>query len=235
MFKFTYETRYGDYKDFDTIKPGSVLDIIQDISTKNSAECGYGIYELRDMGKAWLLKGTNLQFIKKVKTLTPIEVHTAVKPPKGAISERGCILMQNGEVVAKSIADWFLFDSQKMRPIRIPQEMIDSYQTSDFGGDEFFTYIKPVVCDDAKVMYKIRISNKDIDTNKHLNNQKGAELLMDALPNDFEFNNIKLLYKKPAFLDEIMEVCIKKIDTGYYVHMQTKEKEICVVGNFENI
>ena len=235
MFKFTYETRYGDYKDFDTIKPGAILDIVQDISTKNSSVCGYGIYELRDMGLAWLLKGTNVHFEKKVKTLTPICTHTAVKPLKGATSERGCILMQDGEIVAKSIADWFLFDVQKLRPVRVPKEMIESYQTSDFDGDEFFNYRKPVVFEDADVCYEIRIANKDIDTNKHLNNQKGAELLMDALPNDFEFNDIKLLYKKPAFLGDILEVCMKEINSGYYVHMQTKEKEICVVGTFENL
>lgn len=235
MYNYTYETRYGDYKDFDTIKAGAVLDIIQDISIKNSADRGYGIYELRDMGKAWLLKGTNLHFESKVKTLVPIEIFTAVKPQKGATSERGCILKQNGKVVAKSVAEWFLFDTEKMRPVRIPKEMTDSYQTSDFDGDEFFSYKKPIVTENADVMYEIRILNKDIDTNKHLNNQKGAELLMDALPYEFEFNDIKLLYKKPAFLGDIMEVCVKKTDKGYYVHLQTKDKDICVIGIFENI
>ena len=234
MFKATYETRYGDYRDYETIKPGSVMDIIQDVSTKNSSMCGYGIFEMRDMQRAWLLKGVNLHFEKKVKTFCPIDVYTAVKPPKGATSERGCILMQNGEVVAKSIADWFLFNTEKLRPVRIPQEMLNSYETHDFE-DEFFTYKKPEMADDVHVKYEIRIGNKDIDTNKHLNNQRGADLLMDALPYDFEFNDIKLLYKKPCFLGDELEVCVKEIDKGYYVHLQTKEKEICVVGNFLNI
>lgn len=234
MFKFLYETRYGDFKDFYTIKPGAVLDIIQDISSKNSAKCGYGIFELKDMNRAWLLKGTNLYFAKKVKTLCPIEAYTAVKPLRGATSHRGCILKQNGEVVAKSISDWFLFDTEKLRPVKIPEEVFDAYDTSDFDGDEFFKYKKPELCEDAEVMYKIRIANKDIDTNRHLNNQKGAELLMDALPYDFEFNFISLLYKKPAFLGDELEVCMQKTDNSYYVHLQTLEKEVCVVGRFEN-
>lgn len=235
MFHYKYETRYGDYKDFDTIKTGSVLDIIQDISTKNSADRGYGIFELKDMNKAWLLKGTNLHFERKVSTLIPIDAYTAVKPPKGATSQRGCILNQNGETVAKSISDWFLFDVEKMRPVRVPEEMVKAYQISDFDGDEFFTYKKPEIISDAEVMYEIRIGNKDIDTNKHLNNQKGADLLMDALPFEFEYSDVNLWYKRPAYLGDILEVCIKKINTGYYVHLQTKEKEICVVGRFENL
>ncbi len=234
MFKYTYETRYGDYKDFDTIKTGSVLDFIQDISTKNSEKCGYGIYKLRDMGKAWFLKGMNVHFEKDVRTHTPIDVYTAVKQPKGATSERGCILMQNGEVVAKSIASWFLFDTVKQKPVRIPEDMLKSYDIHDFN-DDFFTYRKPDIFCDITPVYTIRVANKDIDTNMHLNNQRGADILMDALPYDFKFNNISIIYKKPSYLNDELEVCIKEIEKGYYVHMQTKEKEICVAGNFEII
>lgn len=46
MFKYTYETRYSDYKDYDTVKPGVILDMIQDVSIKDSASKGYGLCEL---------------------------------------------------------------------------------------------------------------------------------------------------------------------------------------------
>ena len=233
MFKARYETRYGDYKDFDTIKFGSVLDIIQDVSTKNSSHCGYGLFEMKDMKKSWLLKGMNIKLEKKVKTLTPIDVHTAVKPLKGATSERCCILYQNDEVVVKSIADWFLFDTEKKRPVRIPEDMAKSYQVHDF--DEFFTYKKPEISPDAPYSHTVKVSNRDIDTNCHLNNEKGVELLLDTLPFDFEFNFVKTLFKKPCFLGDELEVCTKEMPNGYYVHLQTKEKEICVIGTFENI
>ena len=232
MFKARYETRYGDYKDFDTIKFGSLLDIIQDVSTKNSTDCGYGIFKMRDMNRAWLLKGMNIKIEGDVKTLTPIDVCTAVKPLKGAISERCCILMQEGEVKLKSIADWFLFDTIKKKPVRIPEDMASSYQVYDFD-DDFFTYRKPQIIEDAPCLYSVRVSNRDIDTNCHLNNEKGAELLMDALPFDFRFNLVKTLFKRPCFLGDELEVCMKKIESGYYVHLQTKEKEVCVIGTFE--
>ncbi len=233
MFNYKYETRYGDYKDFDTIKPGSVLDIIQDISTKCSEESGYGMLKLRDMKKAWLLKGTKLQFTDRVKTLCPIDAYTAVKPPKGATSNRGCILMQNGTVVAKSISDWFLFDTESLRPVRIPKEMASAYAVSDFENDEFFNYKKPDIIEDAEALYEIRVANKDIDTNMHLNNQKGAEILMDALPYDYEFRTVTLFYKRAAYLGDVLDVCMERTADGYYVHLKTKENEICVVGRFQ--
>ncbi len=233
MFTFKYETRYGDYKDYENIKVSSVLDMIQDVSTRDSARCGYDMTTMKNMNMAWLIQGINVRFDKPVRTQLPIEVSTAVKSLKGTTSARGCFIKQNGEIVAKSIANWFLFDTAKGRIGRIPAEMVDAYEFFSFD-DEFFDYKKAPIFEIEKPEYAIRVANKEIDTNMHLNNQKGAELLMDALPFDFNFNQINLLYKKSAYLGDELFVCRKEISDGFYVHLQTKQNEICVAGTFEN-
>ena len=231
MFEYTYETRYGDYKDFESIKTSSILDMVQDISTKNSEKRGYGIDKLREMNIAWLLKGIKIQMDSPAKPHCPITLKTAVKPPKGASSIRCCIIEQEGKAIGRTVAEWFIFDNEKKRPVRIPEEMLNSYEVCDFD-DEFFNYIKPK--DKAmEAAYTIRISNKEIDTNMHLNNTKSAELLMDALPFEYRFNTATILYKRPAFLGDELEVCVEKNEKGYYVHLQTKGKDVCVVGEFE--
>lgn len=232
MFSHIYETRYGDYKDFETIKTGSVLDFVQDISIKDSNKQGYGIHVLKDMNLAWLMQGINLKLLKPVRTNFPVEVSTAVKKISGATSVRGCILKQNGEVVAKTVANWFLFNIKTNRVAKVLPEMISAYEIYNFE-DDFFIFRKPVNMSEITPSYTIRVSNKDIDTNMHLNNQKSAEILMDALPFDFCYTDMKILYKKPAYLGDELEVCIKETEKGYYVHLQTKEKEVCVIGTFE--
>ena len=125
-----------------------------------------------------------------------------------------------------------MFDNTKKRPCKIPCEIAQAYEVYDFN-DDFFEYVKPKTQDTAEPLYTIRISNKEIDTNMHLNNQKSAEILMDALPFDYKINLATILYKKPAFLGDELEVCAEKTENGYYVHLQTKEKDICVAGIFE--
>lgn len=235
MFEKSYEIRYGDYKDFDTVKPGVILDIIQDMAISDSARCGYNLDKLLSLGLAWMMQGVNVYFKKPVSTRFPMDVKTAVKALGGATSERGCYIEQNGETVAKSIAYWFIFDINKKRICKVPKEMPDAYTFCDFDGDEFFTYKKPEILEDAKFLYTVRVGNKDIDTNKHLNNQKGADILMDALPYDFSFNSISLLYKKSAYLGDELSVCIKQLENGYYVHALNTSDELCVAGVFENI
>lgn len=233
MFDYNYNIRYSDYKDFETVKTSTILEVIQEAAILNSAESGYGVNVLRDMNRAWLLQGINVKIEKSVSTHYQLSVNTAVKSLKGVLSERGTIIKQNGEIVVKSIANWCLLDTDRMRLARIPKEMTESYEYYDFN-DAFFNYVRPEVFDDADEIYKIRVSNKELDTNKHLNNQKGAELLMDAIPFNFELKNIKVHYPNPAYLGDELSVCVKEIENGYYVHLQKQDNTVCVVGTFEN-
>jgi len=232
MFDYNYNIRYSDYKDFETVKTSTILEVIQEAAILNSAESGYGVNVLRDMNRAWLLQGINVKIEKNVSTHYPLSVNTAVKSLKGVLSERGTIIKQNGEIVVKSIANWCLLDTDRMRLARIPKEMTDSYEHYDFG-DEFFTYFRPEIFEEVDCSYTIRVSNKEIDTNKHLNNQKGAELLMDALPFEFNIVDMKLYYPNPAYLGEELRVCVKEIEKGYYVHLENRDDVICVAGTFE--
>ena len=230
MFEYKFETRYGDYKDFYTIKPVCILDIIQDIATRHSASCGYDMIKLYDMHLAWMLQGIKVQFVCDTKTNVPITAKTAIKNMRGVTSERGTLVLQNGEVCAKAVASWFLFDFAASKPIRIPEEIAEKYPLHDFE-DDFFTFkkFKPQECEKLR---KIYIANKEIDTNHHLNNRKSAEILMDALPADFPLFEMNILYKKEAFLGEELFLCRAETENGYYIHLEDENGEVRVLGEF---
>ena len=233
MNRYSYQTRYGDYKNFEEIKPTALLDIIQDVSIQDSTRAGYSIHTLRDMNRAWLMQGINVRLEKPISTKMPLTVSTGVKAFRGSTSERCCIVEQGGEVVARTVANWFLIDVAKTRVIWIPPEILAAYEVGGFE-EEFFSYQKPELYE-AEAAYTVKVSNKEIDTNSHLNNQRAAELLLDAIPFDFSFNDMKLLYKKAAYLGDTLEVCIKETGHGYFVKLQTEEKDLCVAGTFENL
>lgn len=232
MYTCKYETRYGDYKNFDEIKTGTILDIVQDISIKDSDTMGFGLNTLRKMNLAWLMQGINIRLLSPVKTGEIIEASTAVKLLKGVTSQRGCYIKQNGVTVAQTMANWFLFDTKNNKLAKIPPEIKEKFIFYEFEED-FLDYSKPLISKSVNRMYSIRISNKDIDTNNHLNNQKSADILMDALPYDFSFNLAKIIYKKPAFLGDELYLCTSEIEKGFYVHLEDVKSEIYVAGTFE--
>lgn len=232
MFQTEYPIRYSDYKNYDTLRPSLALDIAQDMGIRHSEAVGYGIEVLRSLHFAWLLQGVKLHFEKPMSVHSPLIVSTAVRNMKGVTSERGCIIEQNGEVVAKTIANWFLCDTESMRPCRIPAEMAEAYGLHDFA-DPFFRYEKPEL-GAAERLYRIRVSPKEIDTNRHLNNYKSAEILMDALPMDFFFRDMSVYYKKPAYLGDELWLCAAEREKGWYVHLETEDGEIAVAADFRS-
>lgn len=231
MFSFEYIPRYGDYRDYETVKSAVVLDIAQDVAIRASDSCGYGLHSLREMNMAWLLQGVKVHFEKPISIRSPLRVYTAVKNMKGVTSERGCIIEQDGRPVAKTISNWFLCDTNTLRPCRIPGEMAVAYGLHDFA-DPFFHYEKPVLRP-AEKLWSLRVSPREIDTNRHLNNYKSAEILTDALPMDFFFSDMSVYYKKSAYLGDELELCAAETEKGWYVHLQTLEGEICVAASFE--
>ncbi len=231
MYSHTYEPRYGDYKGNGDLKISSILDMVQDVAIRHSEKCGYGFDVLKELNFAWLVHGIKAHFEKGINPALPVTVTTGVKNMRGLTSERCARIMQGEKVVGKAITNWFLFDTKELKPSRIPEEIISAYPIWELD-DEFFTYRRPKTLE-CERMRKVQISNKEIDTNYHLNNCKGAELLMDALPFEFSFTDMSVLYKKAAYLDEELYLCQKEIEKGYYVHLETEDGEICVAATFE--
>ncbi len=230
MFEFMYETRYGDFKDFENIKTGALLDIIQDIAIKDSQSRGYGIHVLREMNQAWLMQGISLRILKPVSTKCSIDAFTSVAKMGAATSNRGCILRQNGEVVAKSIASWFLMDIVNVRPMRIPKDMLAAYESFDFN-DDFFKYKKPDAPEFKGEGDKVYVSNRDIDTNCHLNNEKAVEIMLDVLPYDYSYNAVDIIYKRESHLGDCLTRRIEKDGTGYWVELSSADGESSVVAH----
>lgn len=218
MTEFLYETRYGDFKDFENVRTATLLDIVQDISIKASEEAGYGIHTLHDVGLAWLMSGINVKILGTVDTRKPILAKTAVEKMGGVTSNRGCELSQNGGLVAKSIANWFLMDIKENRLSRISKEMLAAYPLHDFG-DEFFIYKKPTPPEFTGTGEMVKVCNRDIDTNCHLNNVKAVEIMLDALPFDYEYNSVDILYKKESYLGDTMCRRVVAEDNGYWVEL----------------
>ncbi len=233
MFTKTYSMRYGDYKNYDEVKPSALLDLVQDIAIRNSDCCGYSLSKMRELNMAWLLQGINLHINQLPNPNRDITLKTAVRDMKGVVSDRGTEIWQDGKLCATTVAAWFLFDGNRMRPIRIPEDMSAHYEKHDFQ-DDFFIYKKPPIFE-AERAFTVRIGNGQIDTNKHLNNQKSAEILIDALPEDFFFTDMRILYKKAAYLGDILSVFIKEIENGYFLKLENEDGELCVCATFYNL
>ncbi len=231
MYKCTYKIRYSDLKDFDTVKNSSVIDFLQDISVRHSESVGYSIKKLYEYGIAWLLKGWKIDFIDKIDPSKDITVETGVRNPKRVTSDRLYTITQDGVLKVKCTSVWFSFDVVNLKPCKVPGEIVDLYLKTPVT-DDFDTYKNPEDFADGETLDTITVSARDIDTNHHLNNQKSAEMLMSAVPEDFSYKSAVIHYKKAAHLNDCLTVS-RKIENNSCLVRLSMNGETCVLGQFE--
>ncbi len=231
MFEKNYELRYGDLKSFNTVKPSAILDIFQDMATKHSDSVGYGIKKLYDQNLAWLLKGWRVTFIKELDVYKPLQVKTGVKNVKAVMSDRVFKVMQDEEEKIIATSSWFTFDTNNLRPCKVPSYFTEVYDVGNVEG-EYKDYVNPLPCENPEKYGEITVSKRDLDTNNHLNNQKSAEILIDALPDDFSIYEMTILYKKSAHLCDVLLIETEEIDSEYKVQLKNQDGDICVIGFF---
>ena len=57
---------------------------------------------------------------------------------------------------------------------------------------------------------------------------------MDALPFEFFFSDMAIVYKKQAYLGDTLGICTAEIDGGYYVGLLDADGNVCVEATFKN-
>ncbi len=228
MYVKDYEFRYGDLDINGNIKAGTVLDILQDIAVQHSNSVGYDSEKLGEMKIAWLLEGWRVRFDAPLRSRSKVTVKTGIMTLKACESNRGYEVWQDGERKIVATADWFTVNTEKMRITRIPAECIDAYEKVDEADNGLpFERFKPEA--DIEIIDTRTVENRDLDTNRHMNNVKSAELAFNYLPVDFCVSELVIRYRKELKKDEKFSVCQKAIDGGYLLELKNSEGEACVM------
>lgn len=74
---------------------------------------------------------------------------------------------------------------------------------------------------EAQVMPPIPVLRADIDYNKHLNNANYIRMAMELLPADFSVKGIRVEYKTPPRLGDLLEPVVYNSGQGYFVTLST--------------
>jgi acyl-ACP thioesterase len=70
-------------------------------------------------------------------------------------------------------------------------------------------------------MPSIQVLRADIDYNKHLNNANYIRMAMELLPADFVVSGLRVEYKSPARLGDLLEPVVYNTGQGYFVTLST--------------
>ncbi len=203
------------------------LRYMQEAAFDASAAAGYGVLQYEQLGRLWLVRDTEIEYLLPLYYNDSVAVTTWVIDFRRYTSRRAYEFHNtaDGSLVARGTTNWVFLDSASGRPAVIPTELAGAYipegQPEALPPAERFPKAPPPPPEAFSIHRKVRW--RDIDRLKHVNNANYLEYVEECgfqavawrgwpvqrmVDEGFAIlvRKNQLHYRQPALLDDEMEI-----------------------------
>ncbi|MBO5303827.1 MAG: acyl-[acyl-carrier-protein] thioesterase [Lachnospiraceae bacterium] len=204
MFRFDNVVRYSEVDVNRQMTLSAILDLLQDSCTFQSEEIGLGVDYLKEHHRAWVLSSWQVVIKRYPKMGEKLTTYTWPYAFKSFMGYRNFkIEDEAGNVVVYANTVWVFLDTEKGRPVKAPQEVIERYAIEPPYEMECASR-KLQLSENMQSKEQIRVQRFHIDTNLHVNNSKYVLMAEEYLPEGFKTGELRVEYKKEAVLADII-------------------------------
>lgn len=231
MFEYKKRIEFCDIDENNMLSSKGLIRILGEVAGVHSETVGYGLNDVPQTHLTWMLLDWKVQFFLKPSWNSYLIIKTWARSFSKISSNRDFSVYDiNNNLVAKATSKWVLVDSEKHTPIRITEEIRNTF--GEYNSSVFDTEVndKEKEPENSKFIYDYKIKKRDIDTNHHVNNLYYLDFAYDALPKDFlevSFDNIEIIYKKQIKLNDTIK-CFYVFDDNKHI-VTIKSEDLSVV------
>ena len=111
------------------VNNANYLRYMQEAALDASAAVGYDEARYNELGTLWLIRETQVEYLRPLRFGETVEVTTWVGDFRRVRSRRFYELraVEQGDLVAKASTDWVYIERESARPARVPAEMIVAF------------------------------------------------------------------------------------------------------------
>ncbi len=175
-FTHTREFRVRHYEcdAFGQLNNANYLRYMQEAAFDASAAAGYDHQRYEELGSYWLVRETDIEYLKPAQYGDTIKVKTWVIDFRRVRSRRAYELTRKGseEIIARAVTDWVYLESDSGRPATIPDEIITAYIPQGPSAEDPHHQKFPIAPPPppGKFEMQLRVAWQDIDAVQHVNN-----------------------------------------------------------------
>lgn len=204
MYRVNHRVRYSEISENGMVSISKIIDYFQDCSTFQSEDVGLGLKYLYDKERAWLLSSWQIIINRYPAFGEKLSIGTWPYDSKSIYGYRNFdIIDENGDRIVEANSIWFYVDTASMKPVKIADEDILPYGLEN-KLDMDYSPRKIILPDNFKNLDEIKVMKYHIDTNAHVNNAKYVEIAESLLSPEFNVYQMRVDYKKAAFLNDIL-------------------------------
>ncbi len=181
-YESVFTTRYYETDAFGNATPAAMLTMLEDTAADHCEAIGYGLFELSRDNIGWLLLAGTMEIDRYPRYGERIFVRTWLS---GYTAMRGfrenLILDGDRNPIGRANSLWVLYDIERRRPVKIPQDIRDRWGSAAAKSCErnLESPIPEPPRDSAE--RRFLVNGFDTDANRHANNIRYLQWALDAL------------------------------------------------------
>lgn len=205
---------------FGYLKLSSLFELLQDAASRDAARKGFGYHQLLANNRYWVLLRALLHIERLPRWEERVCFKTWPKESTGVVAFRDFTLESDeGELLLKATSTWSQLNAESRRPVRI--EVGRDYQPI-IGRSAIDD--RPARVDlpaDLEYGDPIEVKYSQIDVNKHVNNTRYLEWVLNEMPYDFlrdrQIKGLEVNFLSEGMLGDYLRTGIKKSsETEYF-------------------
>jgi len=175
----TFKVRFYECDAYGHVNNTNYLRYMQEAAFDASAAVGYDTKRYDELGRAWHVHATDIDYLRPLKYGDTVEVTTWIHDCRRVSSRRAYELrsVHTGELVAKAMTDWAFLDTLTLKPAPIPPDLLLAFFPGGLPKEPVQREKFPVAppAPDAAFHLRKRVQWREIDGARHVNNAIYAE------------------------------------------------------------
>lgn len=184
IYERAFRVRYDECDAYGHVKHASYLRFMQESAFDASADVGYGFATYDAMNRIWIVRDTDIIFLRPLAYGNTVIVKTWVADFRRVRSVRKyeLRLANSNEPVAKAYTDWVFLNSNTLRPAIIPPKLVNAFisEGQTAGAVERKRFPAPPAPPTGLFRTRRRVQWRDIDRAQHVNNTRYLAYMEDC-------------------------------------------------------
>ena len=237
-FDKEFELRFFEMNRLGEASAISILTLLQETAAEHCHYAGHNLLSLMSENLGWVLLAGTMKMERYPIYKEKIIIRTWISQYHSIRGFRENIIYDaNYKIIGRARGLWLFYDIKKRRPKKIDPEFLEkwSFCNTISLDHNISNKIKPLNSFEYKKEFKVNMY--DTDTNKHVNNLRYLQWLMESIP-DKILDNYYLSFIDGRFISEahygdlILSLTKKDVDENSFIHtIQIKgSNKVCATG-----
>lgn len=202
MYTFETKVRYSEVDDKLELTLPALAKYFQDTCIFDAESRHINMEYLTARKLAWVLSSWQIVIERLPKLNEAIKIYTVPYDFKSFMGYRNFWMEDEaGNCIVKAASIWTLINFEQMRPYKPDEEILSGYPVGEKLEMEYAPR-RINVEGDGEAGQEHVVYRAQIDSNHHLNNSEYINLAYAYLPEDVKVSQLRVEYKKPAYLGE---------------------------------